>query len=507
MDEQEYKYNQQRLEARRKKRQELRRKRMIRQRIIYAALALILILVIVLIVRGCGGEESPTGETTLADMTNEELAQRAEELGVDISGLADRDAIIAAIEAFIAAQNEQQPEDEDPSVGLDLVEPEATATLSAVGDIMVYDTQIADALQSDGTYDFSSSFAGIASYLSASDLTVGNLETTFCGGTYSGYPTFNAPESLADNLAAVGFDILQTANTYSIQSGLTGLTSTIRYVTAAGMDPLGTYYSEADKQENEGVLLKEVNGIKIAFFAYTKGVNNMYLPDGSEYCVDVLYTDYYSDYSNVDDDAILASINAAKALEADIIVAMVHWGSEYELEPSSSQEEIADLMFENGVDVILGSHSHIVGPMETRTVTTVDGEEKEVFIAYSLGNFLSSMTASGTQDSVILNLEFTKGSDGVTRISSAEYIPIYICDNGESAENRYVLLDTYAEIDKYIGGAADSVSETVYNALTAELDTLHASAGADYDAGASAASSESGTTGDDATTDQTDDAV
>ena len=164
-----------------------------------------------------------------------------------------------------------------------------------------------------------------------------------------------------------------------------------------------------------------------------------------------------------------------------MIGAIVHWGSEYEIEPSSSQEQIADLMFRSGVDVILGSHSHVVGPMEMRTVTTDDGTEKEVFLAYSLGNFLSSMTADFTQDSVILNLEFSKDSDGNTTISNANYVPVYIADNGEDAEGRYVLLDAYAEIDKYVGGAADRVSDTIYNALKLDIDTLHQNAGAAFD--------------------------
>lgn len=483
MDEQE-RLHQQRLEERRKKREELRRKRKMRQRIIYAVLAAVLILVIVLIARGCGGDDTPAGEKSLADMTVKELTARAEELGVDLTGIEkDKEAIIAAIEEFAAAQNPTVPDD-DTAVDLPLMDVTATATLCAVGDIMIYDAQIEDAQQADGTYDFSASLAEVSALLSASDVTVGNLETNFCGGTYSGYPNFNAPESLAANLAEAGFDILQTANTYSIQNGLTGLTSTIRYVTAAGMEPLGTYYAESEKQDSEGVLIREINGIRFAFFAYTKGVNNMYLPDGSEYCVDVLYKDYYSNYSQVDTDAIVRSIDAAKALDADVIVALVHWGSEYEIEPSNSQEQIATLMFQNGVDVILGSHSHVVGPMQTRTVTTNDGEEKEVFLAYSLGNFMTSMTGDYTHDSVILNLEFSKTEDGQTTISSIDYVPVYIADNGEGSDTRFELLDVYAEIDKYVGGAADRVSDSVYSALKLCLDTLHQNAGTDFDRGA-----------------------
>jgi hypothetical protein len=125
----------------------------------------------------------------------------------------------------------------------------------------------------------------------------------------------------------------------------------------------------------------------------------------------------------------------------------------------------------------------MVGPMEMRTVTTADGTEKNVFIAYSLGNFLSSMTADYTQDSVILNLEFSKDSEGKTTISNVNYVPVYIADNGEGSENRYVLLDAYAEIDKYVGGAADRVSDAIYNALKLDIDTIHQNAGATFDRG------------------------
>ena len=427
MEDQEHERTEKMIEARRARRAELRRKRIRNQRIALGVAVLVLALIIVLIVRGCSSAQDP-GTTPPDDTTN---------------------------------QGDQT------QVQLPTTPNTSTVTLSAVGDLMVYDDQMQDALQADGSYDFSHYFSNVSSLLSASDLTVGNLEATFSGTPYEGKPNFRAPESLATNLAAVGFDVLQTANTYSIQNGLAGLTSTIRYITEAGMSSVGTYYSQTDKQTNNGVVLKEVNGVKIAFLAYTKGVNNMYLPTGSEYCVDVLYTDYYSTYSQINQDAILASIQSAKDLGADVIVAMLHWGSEYEVAPNDSQNEIANLMFTNGVDVILGSHSHLVGPMEKRTVTTTDGEEKEVFIAYSLGNFMSSMTDSGTQSSVILNLEFTKDNDsGETTISNVDYVPVYLnVDSEAEAGSRFEALDIQSEIQKYDSGATDKVSETVYTAM------------------------------------------
>ena len=130
---------------------------------------------------------------------------------------------------------------------------------------------------------------------------------------------------------------------------------------------------------------------------------------------------------------------------------MLHWGGEYDIEPVDTQTQIADLMFKNGVDVILGSHSHVVGPMQMKTVQTVDGETKDCFVAYSLGNFISSMTKEYTMESVILNLEFTKsGETGKTSISNVSYTPIYVVDHGEGSDVRFEVLPIRKAIESSI---------------------------------------------------------
>lgn len=447
MADQEFERDERLIEARRLKRLEMKRRRMIRQRITLGVIFVVLVVLIVVIVRSCGSSDTPTDPVT-------------------------------------------PPVDPDTTT-TDTPDPtpaSATATLSAVGDIMIYESQLQDALQDDGTYNFLPSLAPVSTLLTASDLTVGNFEANF-GGDPAGYPNFRAPTSLATTLSGLGFDILQTANTYSIQNGVTGLQSTVSTIRDAGMDTLGTYLSADDKAANQ-VVVREVNGIRIAFIGFTKGLNNLTLPTGSEYAVDLLYTDYATNYSTVNTAAISAAVTAAQATEPDVIVAMVHWGSEYETTVSSTQEQIANQLIQSGVDVILGSHPHIVGPMELRTVT-VDGVEKEVFIAYSLGNFLAAMTREDQtylNEGVVLNLEFTKTGDE-TVISSVDYVPTYRFDNGETAINRYEVRSVY----DVLNNNPDETTRTLMEQALTNLANNTASTFARANTGAADATDTSGT--------------
>lgn len=396
----EYERDEEMLEQRRLRRLEMKRKRKRQQRIILAVIAVVLILAAILIIKGCSGEKPP-----------KELEQE----------------VITPPPA-----QEEAPK----------VEPDRMATLAAVGDIMLYDTQLIDAQQEDLSYNFDDCFLGVAAYTMSADLTVGNLELNMTGSApYSGKPYWNAPESLATELQELGFDAMLTANTYSITNGINGLATTAKFLNSAGIDHVGTHISDPAETPGSGAIMREVNGIKIAFIGFTKGVDGRTLPANNEYAVDLLYSDYNGTYSKIDTSLILDRIDDAKSLKPDVIVALCHWGGEYDLEVTESQKDIADLMFENGVDVILGSHSHVVGPMGYVDVETVDGEEKTCFIAYSLGNFVSDMDKDFTMESVILNLEFTKsGETGKTTISSANYTPLYILDAGEGSDVRFQVL-------------------------------------------------------------------
>lgn len=458
-----------------------KKKRLRNQRMFYGAIAVFLMLLIVLIFKSCGNG----GETT-----------------PDPSGSVSPSAAVS--DGQIALPTDDSVTSQAP-VNTDVT----TVKLAAVGDIMAYDSQLEAALDSaTGVYDFSSSFENVKDYLSAADLTVGTLETTL-SGTDVGYAgnvkKWNAPEALAYNLSSVGFDILDTAETFSLQQGIQGLLSTIKNIRAAGIDNVGTYYTQEERDQSSGVVVKDINGIKIAFLAYTKGTNSIPVPDGYGYSVNLAYNDYLDDYNDINSELILGDIQAAKDLGADVIVTMMHWGDEFSTEVTSQQNELADLLFKNGVDIIIGSHPHVLQSMEKRTVTTTDGTQKEVFICYSLGNFISDLDKDHTLSSVILNINIDKDNKtGAISIGDVSYVPIYSYDKGEGTTNRFTVLDIRKAIEDYDKGVEGSVDAATYAKLKAALEDIHTLAGSELDvinlqSGTTTGASNTATTGANAT--------
>lgn len=332
--------------------------------------------------------------------------------------------------------------------------------VSAVGDILLTQALMADAAQTDGSYNFAPAFAAVATHLSTADLALGNLEGNFCGAPY-GAENYHYPEALAGALAGCGLDVLQTANTCTVANGIGGVKSTIDAIQQAGLDAAGSYASGEDRAQR-GVLIREVNGIRIAVLAFTKGVDNVRLPEGTDFCVNLLYRDYDSNYSDVDREGIAACVQQARDLEPDIIIAMVHWGSEYSREISETQEEIEDVLFYNGVDAIIGSHPHLAGRVQQKRITDLNDREKNVVTAYSLGDFFSDQTGA----SLILDMTFTKYTDGTAELSEVGYTPIYLADFGAEAANRFRVLHVENAIAQYQDRYYDRVSDELYKTLT-----------------------------------------
>lgn len=212
----------------------------------------------------------------------------------------------------------------------------------------------------------------------------GNLETTFAGESnkgFTGYPMFNSPSELGVALKNMGLDILSTANNHSMDRFEKGIVATLDALDEIGISHTGTYRSE---EERDTVLVKEVNGIKIAFLSFTYGTNGIPIPSGKEYLVNLIY-----------EDLILEQINLAKEQDVDLICASMHWGAEYAQKQNKEQERLADFLIKNDVQIIIGNHAHVIEPMEMRKVTLDDGTEKEGFVVYALRKlYISTDTSS-----------------------------------------------------------------------------------------------------------------
>ncbi len=294
---------------------------------------------------------------------------------------------------------------------------ETVIRLAAAGDLIVTDETLA-AGQTVGGYDFTEVFMDVAPLLARADLTLLNFEGNFCGAPYGGSGA-SAPTELLTALANAGVDMLQTANSCSINNGLLGLSQTLGTIRSAGLEPVGTFADSQEFQKTGGYTVREVEGIRIAFVAFTKGMDNRGLPTGSEDCVNLLYTDYASTYQSVDGEGITRVLRAAAEEEPDLTVALLHWGSEFNDQISSTQEEIEKLLRAEGVDVILGTHPHYVQKM------SLDPETGS-FIAYSLGDFFGNAQRAGSDYSVVLELEITKDhSTGITRVTDYSWEPIF----------------------------------------------------------------------------------
>lgn len=370
--------------------------------------------------------------------------------------------IVGGIGVFflVRDQDYKTPERNDATFSTEPVSEEATVIhLVAAGDVNVTDAIVA----SGGPgYDYTDTFLDVSHLLAAGDITVLNFEGNLCGSPY-GSTTRSAPQTMAEALSRMGVDIVQLANSYSINQGISGLQATIQSVKDAGMTPLGVYADERAYKAGKGYIIKEVEGIRIAFVAFTKGMDGMALPQGSEHCVNVLYSDYDSTYQSIDRDAINKVLDAVEEENPDLTVAMLHWGSEYNDTISKTQESIVSLMQSRGVDAILGTHPHYVQQM------TYDPETGN-FVAYSLGDFISNGDRSGTEYSVVLKLEITKNGTE-TKITGYSYTPIFtVAERGSPLRSVRIAESMAAYDSNYIKG----ISQATYDSMTYALTRIEA---------------------------------
>ena len=341
------------------------------------------------------------------------------------------------------------------------IKPDVTFTLTAIGDIMCHNTQYWDAYQKEtDTYDFSYVFENVKNYIAAGDISIANIETSFAGKDrgYSNYPVFNSPDELARDVKATGLDIITTAGNHCLDMGYSGLSRTIDILKNNGIEQLGTYKSQ---EERDTVFIKDVKGVKIAFIDYTYGTNGIPVPSGKEYCVNL-----------IDKDLIKKDIEAAKEQNVDMIVACMHWGDEYKTKANKEQEDLADFLFKNGVNVIIGNHPHVLEQMEKRTITLEDGTTQDGFVIFACGNFICDQNAENTRNSIILNLDITRHSNGKVTVDKANYISIYMYKGAPGKLRRMKVLDIEKSITNYENGTDTSIGQSTYNDLKKQLEKI-----------------------------------
>ena len=356
-----------------------------------------------------------------------------------------------------------QPPSTPPTASAD---EETVIHLAFAGDVNVTN-KVVEAGYTPAGYDYSDIFQDILPALADADNTVVNFEGNLCGPPYGSVDT-KAPMELAQALSRSGVDMLQIANSYSINNGMIGLEQTLSGVRQAGMEPLGAYASPEEAENSGGFTLRSIHGVKVAFVAFTKGMDNMSLPIGKETCVNVLYEDYTSTYQTVNTEGITQVLERVAAAQPDVTVALLHWGSEYNSQVSDSQKKIVTLMQENGVDAIIGTHSHYVQEIDYDPQTGA-------LVAYSLGDLLGDGDKSRTGYSIVLNLEVTKNqTTGAARVTDFSYTPVYIYNQeNEDGDLSTRLVRIPSAIAEYEANGITKVSEEAYQDMISAQSRLN----------------------------------
>ena len=335
--------------------------------------------------------------------------------------------------------------------------------IKAAGDLNITTSVVDSGLAAVG-YDYTRAFMDVASVLADADLTVMNLEGNICGEPY-GSGTTSGPKEILDGLRGAGVDLVQTANSCSINNGLIGMTSTLQAVRSAGLESLGAYSTEAEWKRSGGYTIVEVQGIRIAFVAFTKGIGGMGMPAGNENLVNLLYTDYSSTYLSIDKDRINKTLDRVNAERPDLVIAMLHWGSEYNDVISDTQKSIVTLLKKKGVDVILGTHPHLVQQVEYDPLAGT-------LVAYSLGDFFGDAARGGTSYSIILDLEITKDADsGITKVTGWDYTPIYTLHK-EDCDGYQRVVRIEEAIFAYDNNFVDRVTAACYEDMKYSLQRI-----------------------------------
>ena len=336
-------------------------------------------------------------------------------------------------------------------------ETDRVASISAVGDILCGEDMLKDANNIDG-YDFSNMFKEVVKYTQKSDISIGTLETNIVNNKYSGIGKYNSPTEFLKAIKESGIDIVSIAHNHELDYGVDGLNETIKKIQDEGLSVTGIKENTENADQKFTGNIKEVNKIKIAFLSYTYGINN-----------ETEISEEEKEYANIyNEEKVLYDIEYAKK-NSNFIIVIMHWGEVNNSNVSNWQENVKNYLVENGVDMILGSHPSVIEPMEI----IQNSEGRNVLVAYSLGNYISSFKYENADVELILNIQiYKKAGEEKAILRKVDYTPIYVLDNGKNAENRFELTDMKQLAIDYANGDTSRIDRKTYNKLIEKIEWL-----------------------------------
>lgn len=331
---------------------------------------------------------------------------------------------------------------------------EYTLKIAAGGDLLIHDTVFKSVQASDGTYNFDPIFEDIKYIFEEADLSLINLEVPVAGNIFkpSNYPNFNSPVELLDGVKNMGIDVVSTANNHALDKGIKGLNETIKNAESKGLEVVGTYL-----EDNTKPLIIERNNIKVGIAAYTYGTNGIAIPKEAPYCINI-----------IDKDKMKEDIDYMDKQGVDFKIFCMHFGQEYQTTQNKTQEDLADFLVQNGVDIVFGSHPHVPQPYEIKTVTEENGTERQAFVIYSLGNFVSHQSDYYTKLGAVASITVSKKGNE-KKLVEHKVTPIYTYIKTLNGKKNFKVVPLEKAIYEYDSGVT-TYSEKEYTSFKKMLE-------------------------------------
>lgn len=319
--------------------------------------------------------------------------------------------------------------------------------MTILGNILC-DEDVYKTAYTNSTYDFISMFKNIQNYTKDAQISIAGLETNFIDTQYAGRSKYNSPKELATALSIIGVDVVNSATNHSFNYGIDGINGTISTLNENKIDVTGIKNNTVD-----GKVIKEANGIKIAFLSYTYGLNE----------VKETTNEQKQYVSFIDKEKMKQEVEDVKSQGAEYVCVAVHWQTSSNFKPTEEQKDIANYLAENGADIIIGTHPNEVETMQVKE----NSQGKNVLIVYSTGNFISSQSDVG----IILQIQITKSVQGDNKdvwLSKVKYIPTLIYKNN----GKYEILDVRDTVAKYENEDNKIVTKSTYKKLKKALEEI-----------------------------------